>query len=453
MVPIGAKVGIDATIPEGIPKEHYERITYAYADTAKVDDYVKGKKDTVGKSGDERAGRGAGEEILAAIDKEPLYYTDIAERFSDYDFNTVARALGHLHETEKLWQDPRGRMCVRGSKFAACRRRSSWNLPLRARCSLLRPRGARAPWVVETVGEHGAPPVIPLEPEQSPGPQREARLGKDGSTWKTSSLVSMSSKDRLDVAVRPNGEVFAVARNGAGLAEPLRNGCGALVAAAIVALEATGGFETDCGGGLAGAGLPVVVVNPAQVRAFAKALGQRAKTDPIDAAVIAHFAEATKPEIRPLPDEATRHAGRSGRPTAADRRDDRRREASARSAPAVTSTRKSIARLVTALEKELDQPRHAISTTAVRGSPAWREKEDLLASVPGIGPTIARTLIAELPELGSLDRKEIAALAGLAPFTRQSGTWRGKSFIGGGRTRVRTALFMGAMVAKRSTRR
>ena len=119
VVPIGAKVGIDATIPEGIPLEHYERITYAYADTAKVDDYVKGKKDPVGEAGDERAVEELAKEILAAIEKEPLYYTDIAERFTAYDFRTVARALGHLHETEKLWQDPRGKMCVRGSKFAA----------------------------------------------------------------------------------------------------------------------------------------------------------------------------------------------------------------------------------------------------------------------------------------------------------------------------------------------
>jgi 2,5-furandicarboxylate decarboxylase 1 len=119
VVPTGAKVGIDATIPDGIPKEHYERITYAYADTAKVDDYVKGKKDAVGKLGDDNEVASLAGKILAAIDKEPLYYTDIAERFSDYSFNTVARALGHLHATEKLWQDPRGRMCVRGSKFAA----------------------------------------------------------------------------------------------------------------------------------------------------------------------------------------------------------------------------------------------------------------------------------------------------------------------------------------------
>jgi 2,5-furandicarboxylate decarboxylase 1 len=119
VVPTGAKVGIDATIPDGIPKEHYERITYAYADKAKVDDYVKGKKDRVGKSGDEDEVALLAGKILAAIDKEPLYYTDIAERFSEYRFNTVARALGHLHASEKLWQDPRGRICVRGSKFAA----------------------------------------------------------------------------------------------------------------------------------------------------------------------------------------------------------------------------------------------------------------------------------------------------------------------------------------------
>jgi 2,5-furandicarboxylate decarboxylase 1 len=119
VVPTGAKVGIDATIPEGIPREHYERITYAYAETAKIDDYVKGKTDTEGKSGDEQEIAQLAEQILAAIGKEPLYYTDIAERFSSYSFNTVARALGRLHTTEKLWQDPRGRMCVRGSEFAA----------------------------------------------------------------------------------------------------------------------------------------------------------------------------------------------------------------------------------------------------------------------------------------------------------------------------------------------
>jgi len=253
------------------------------------------------------------------------------------------------------------------------------------------------------------------------------------------------AKDRLDVAVRPGGDVFAVARNGQGLAAL----CEKLVALgpAIVAIEATGGFEEIAAAGLAGAGLPLVVVNPAQVRSFAKAIGQRAKTDPIDAAVIAHFAEATKSEIRPLPDQETRHLAElvaRRRQIVEMIRAERQREKRA----SLKSTRKSIARIVAALTKELEEMDRDIGS-AVRASPVWREKENLLASVPGIGPTISRTLIAELPELGRLDRKEIAALAGLAPHTRQSGTWRGKSFIGGGRTPVRTALFMGAMVAKR----
>ena len=119
VVPTGAKVGIDATIPEGIPREYYERITYAYAETARIDDYVKGKKDAAGQSGDDKAIAALAKEILDVIAQAPLYYTDVAEKFSAFDFNTVARAIGHLHATEKLWQDPRGRLCVRGSEFAA----------------------------------------------------------------------------------------------------------------------------------------------------------------------------------------------------------------------------------------------------------------------------------------------------------------------------------------------
>jgi transposase len=253
------------------------------------------------------------------------------------------------------------------------------------------------------------------------------------------------SKDHLDIAVRPSGEVFTVERKSAAL-ELLAARLTAL-SPLIVALEATGGFETIAAAALAGAGLPVVIVNPAQVRSFAKALGQRAKTDPIDAAVIAHFAEATKPEPRPLPDAQTQLLA----DLVARRRQiiemigaERQREKRI----SVPRLKKSIARLLKALENELSSLDSDIDD-AMRGSPAWREKEDLLASVPGVGPVISRALIAELPELGSLGRKQIAALAGLAPFTRQSGQWRGKSFIGGGRTVVRTVLFMGAMVAKR----
>jgi transposase len=253
------------------------------------------------------------------------------------------------------------------------------------------------------------------------------------------------SKDRLDVAVRPSGEAFIAERTAAGIEKLISRLL--QLAPKIVALEATGGYETIVAAALAAAGLPVVVVNPAQVRAFAKAIGQRAKTDPIDAGVVAHFTEATKPDIRPLPDEETRLLA----DLVARRRQiiemivaERQREKRA----TAKSLKKSIARLVKALEKELASADSDIGD-AMRASPVWREKEDLLASVPGVGPAIARTLIAELPELGRLNRKEIAALAGLAPFTRQSGQWRGKSFIGGGRTSVRTALYMGALVAKK----
>jgi transposase len=252
------------------------------------------------------------------------------------------------------------------------------------------------------------------------------------------------SKDKLDVAVRPGGEAFVVGRDAAGLSA-LTAKLGKLRAARI-AVEATGGYETVVTAELAAAGLPVVVVNPAQVRAFAKALGRRAKNDPIDAAVIAHFVEATAPEVRPLPDEATRlladlvaRRRQIVDMMAAERQ--RRQRMPAR-------LQKSIDRLLLVLQKELSSLEADIDD-AVRGSPAWREKEDLLVSVPGIGPVIGRTLIAEMPELGKLDRRQVAALVGLAPWTRQSGRWKGQSRIGGGRASVRTALFMGAMVAKR----
>jgi transposase len=253
------------------------------------------------------------------------------------------------------------------------------------------------------------------------------------------------SKDRLDVHVHPAGEAFAVPRNAEGL--------DALIArllplkAHAVAVEATGGFETVVAASLGGAGLPVIVVNPAQVRAFAQALGKRAKTDPIDAAVIARFVEATKPEVRPLPDAETRVLA----DLVTRRRQivqmivaERQRE---RQMPS-RHLRKSAARLIKALEKELNVLDAEIDDS-IRGTPAWREKEDLLTSVPGVGNITARTLIAEMPELGRLDRRQVASLAGLAPWTRQSGKWKGKSFTGGGRPSVRTALFMAAMVASR----
>ena len=252
------------------------------------------------------------------------------------------------------------------------------------------------------------------------------------------------SKERLDVCVRPRGDLCVFSRDAAGLEALVAQLAG--LSPKLIAVEATGGFETVVAASLGAAGLPVVVVNPAQVRAFARAVGKRAKTDPIDAAVIAHFAAATEPQVRPLPDAATR--------TLADLVARRRQiiqmivAEKQRQTRASASMKGSIARLLKALQAELAALDREIDA-AVRGSPAWREKEDLLASVPGIGPTIARTLIAELPELGSVDRHQVAALAGLAPWTRQSGRWHGKSRIGGGRASVRTALFQGALVAAR----
>lgn len=252
------------------------------------------------------------------------------------------------------------------------------------------------------------------------------------------------SKDRLDVHVRPGGEAFAVARDGEGLAalvERLK-----ALAPHLVAVEATGGFEMTVAAAIAGAELPLAVVNPAQVRHYAQALGRRAKTDKVDAEVIARFAEATRPAPRPLPDEATRALGELIT---------RRRQIIAmivaeqqRAARLPKRLKRSCERVVRMLEKELAALDQDIDTM-VRGSPAWRAKEDLLASVPSVGDITARSLIAELPELGTLDRREIAALVGVAPFTRQSGQWRGKSFIAGGRPAVRAALFMATMSAVR----
>lgn len=252
------------------------------------------------------------------------------------------------------------------------------------------------------------------------------------------------SKDRLDVHVHPGAESFAVARNAEGLDALIAKV--APLGVSAVAVEATGGFEVVVAASLAAAALPVIVVNPAQVRAFAQALGKRAKTDPIDAAVIARFVAATKPQMQPLPDAQTRLLG----DLVARRRQiiqmivaERQRE------PQLPrQLKKSAERLIKALEKELNVLDEGIDES-VRGSPAWCEKEGLLKSVPGVGNVTARTLLAELPELGTLSRREIASLAGLAPWTRQSGKWKGRSFTGGGRTAARTSLFMAALVAAR----
>jgi len=251
------------------------------------------------------------------------------------------------------------------------------------------------------------------------------------------------SKDRLDVHVRPNGEAFAVARDGKGLEELVTRL--AACSPTLIAVEATGGFETIVAAALAGAELPLVVVNPAQIRHFAQAVGQRAKTDPIDAAVIARFIEAVRPTPRALPDQQARLLAE----LVSRRRQiiemivaERQREKRVEN----VRVRKSLARHIKVLEKELPEIDNDIDTL-VRGSPVWRDKEELMISFPGVSNTLARTFLAEVPELGTLNRRQIASLAGLAPFTRQSGRWKGKSMIGGGRAALRAGLYMAALSA------
>lgn len=254
------------------------------------------------------------------------------------------------------------------------------------------------------------------------------------------------SKARLDVHVHPMGESFAVGNDEAGV-QALAERLGRLSGLVAIGVEASGRYERLVVAELASQGLPVVVLNPAQVRSYAQAIGQRAKTDLIDARLIALFIEAVRPELRPMADVQTQELAalmaRRRQIVAMLAAEKARRQ---QAAPGLA--RVSIARSITFLEDELKSLDLEIDKT-VRGTPVWRDKENLLASVPGIGKTIARTLLAELPELGTLTPKQIAALAGLAPYTRQSGKWKGRSFIGGGRTAVRTALFMGALVAAR----
>jgi len=296
------------------------------------------------------------------------------------------------------------------------------------------------------VGEHGNPSVVPLNPD--------SRLGRLASPFLQGRDVMERyvgidvSKAALDVHVLPEGEALRVTRNAAGIDELVKW----LRARQprVIALEATGGFERVVAAELDAAGLPIVVVNPARVRDFASAVGRRAKTDAIDAAVIARFAEATRPAVRPLPDEQTRGLA----DLVARRRQivemlgaERAREQRAAS----RRLARSCQRLIKALERELADVDDEIDQ-AVQASAEWRSKQALLQSVPGVGPKISVQLIAELPELGTLDRRGIAALCGLAPWTRQSGKWHGKSFTGGGRSSVRSGLFMGAMVAARHNR-
>jgi transposase len=255
------------------------------------------------------------------------------------------------------------------------------------------------------------------------------------------------SKAELDLAVRPTGEAWRIANDDAGIAALVKRW--RKRAPTLIVLEATGGLEVPLVAALGAAGLAVVVANPRQVRDFAKATGQLAKTDALDAGVLAHFAEAVRPSPRPLPDAAAQALGAllvRRRQLVQMRTAEQARALAAARAPA--AVRRQLQEHLRWLDKRLGELDRELRDR-LRASPLWRERDELLRSVPGVGPVVSVTLLAELPELGTLDRKAIAALAGVAPLNRDSGTWRGKRTIWGGRGPVRAALYMGTLVATR----
>ena len=245
------------------------------------------------------------------------------------------------------------------------------------------------------------------------------------------------SAAHLDVGVRPSGEVKRYANDTRGIAT-IMDEIVPLGPSGVV-LEATGGFEMPIAGELELVGLPVSLVNPRQVRSFARATGKLAKTDAIDALLLAQFAEAVKPPVRPLPDEETRELRALV---------DRRRQLLEmltsernRLRPASKRVGRLIQEHILWLKQQIDDLDKDIGEL-IRSSPIWRAQEDLLRSVPGVGRVLSCTLLTHLPELGSLNRGQVAALVGVAPLNRDSGAFRGKRSVWGGRSAIRSALYM-----------
>jgi transposase len=254
------------------------------------------------------------------------------------------------------------------------------------------------------------------------------------------------SKAQLDVGVLPTRELWSLSNDAGAIAELIPRLQG--LAPKLIVMEATGGLEFPVAAALSHLGLPVVIVNPRQVREFARAIGQLAKTDKLDALVLALFAERVRPEVRPLPDETAQ---------AFDALLARRRQLVAMLAEEKTrlqqarsrNVRRGIQRHIQWLEHEIKDVERGLRDS-VRNSPLWKAKDDLLRSAPGVGQVMSFTALAELPELGRLNRKQIAALVGVAPHACDSGTLRGKRITWGGRPAVRHALYMAALAACRS---
>ena len=253
------------------------------------------------------------------------------------------------------------------------------------------------------------------------------------------------AKAQVDVAIRPSDDRWEISHDDAGVRQLVSRL--KVLEPVMVLLEASGSLELPLVAALAAEAVPVVVVNPRQVRDFARATGRLAKTDSLDAAVLAHFAEVVRPPVRPLRDAETQALN-----SLAARRHQVMTmlvsEKNRLSSAATVAVRPRIEAHIAWLERELDDLDEGLRGTLLQ-SPVWREKDDLLRTVPGVGKQLSLTLLAYLPELGALDRRQVAALVGVAPFNRDSGTLRGKRTVWGGRVRVRSALYMGALVASR----
>jgi transposase len=256
------------------------------------------------------------------------------------------------------------------------------------------------------------------------------------------------AKAELVVAVHPSGERWIVPNDERGvrtLVDRLRG-----APPTLIVLEATGGYELLGVAALAAVELPVVVVNPRQVRDFARATGQLAKTDRLDANVLARFAEQVRPAVRPIANAEAQEldAMLTRRRQLIEMLGAERNRLGQVFGKGKRPVKKSLRTHIAFLERELRSADAALDD-AVRRSPVWREQDDLMRSVPGVGPVLSHTLLADLPELGRISRREIAKLVGVAPLSRDSGTFRGRRFVQGGRAALRGVLYMGALVAAR----